>query len=115
MDHRLSYLWRTNPALGSEDSSTHDPSRVSLCALALLPHKAVPASLVFHAAFGNYCCLLQGKVRPDLTIVASKLLLFVGEEKTAKAGLAAAYADVKKKFRMACPPRIIRASPSSHS
>ena len=53
---------------------------------------------------GNYRPFLQGRVRPDLTIVASKLLLFVGEEKTAKAGLAAAYADVKEKFEDGLSP-----------
>ena len=53
---------------------------------------------------GNYCHFLQGRVRPDLTIVASKLLLFVGEEKTAKAGLDAAYADVKEKFEDGLSP-----------
>ena len=37
-------------------------------------------------------------MRPDLTIVASQLLLFVGEEKTAEAGLEAAYADIEAKF-----------------
>ena len=37
-------------------------------------------------------------MRPDLTIVASKLLLFVGEEKTAEAGLNAALADIRAKF-----------------
>ena len=53
---------------------------------------------------GNCCHSLQGRVWPDLTIVSSKLLLFVGEEKTAKAGLDAAYADVKEKFKDGLSP-----------
>ena len=43
-------------------------------------------------------------MRPDLTIVASSLLLFVGEEKAPKAGLDAAYADIRKKFKEGLSP-----------
>ena len=43
-------------------------------------------------------------MRPDLTIVASQLLLFVGEEKTAEAGLEAAYADIEAKFEDGLSP-----------
>ena len=43
-------------------------------------------------------------MRPDLTIVASSLLLFVGEEKAPKAGLGAAYADIRKKFKEGLSP-----------
>ena len=43
-------------------------------------------------------------MQPDLTIVASQLLLFVGEEKTAEAGLEAAYADIEAKFEDGLSP-----------
>ena len=43
-------------------------------------------------------------MRPDLTIVASSLLLFVGEERTGKAGLGAALDDIKNKFKGGLSP-----------
>ena len=50
------------------------------------------------AACGKQCRCLQGRRRPDLTVVASSLLLFVGEEKAPQAGLGAACDDIKNKF-----------------
>ena len=71
-----------------------------LCHLA----KLILCTLATDAACGKQCRCLQGRVRPDLTIVASSLLLFVGEEKAPKAGLGAAFADIRKKFKEGLSP-----------
>ncbi len=98
INHRLDFSWGRNQGLGSVEPSAHDPSTVSLYVLAL------PSCKANHAACGKQCCCLQGRVRPDLTVVASSLLLFVGEEKAPKAGLGAAYDDIRKKFREGLSP-----------
>ena len=53
LDRQLDYSWGKNQGLGSVDSSAHDPSTVSLCALALPSHKAISFSLATDAAFGK--------------------------------------------------------------
>ena len=45
MDRRLTFDFGKNQGLGSVDSSAHDPSTVSLCALASPSHKAISFSL----------------------------------------------------------------------
>ena len=52
-DRRLTYSRTKNQGLGSVERSTCDPSRVSLCALALPSHKGIPSSLTSDAALAN--------------------------------------------------------------